>query len=229
MTRWTLPPDKIPTAWFNVVPHLHVAAAAAAAPRHPGAGRARRPRPAVPDGAHRAGGERRAVDRRARRGARHPAAVAAHPAGAGRAAGEGAGHARRGSTSRTSPCRPRAATSPTPRCRRRSTTRSEGITRLSTETGRRAVGHRAGVRVRAVRPRPEGLHGPRVLRAEALPARSRWRLGAASVVPVTGRRARPPRLAGQRDLRRGARLRRPRRHPLRARARCSTTCCCTRP
>jgi tryptophan synthase beta chain len=22
MTRWTLPPDKIPTAWFNVVPHL---------------------------------------------------------------------------------------------------------------------------------------------------------------------------------------------------------------
>ena len=22
MTRWTLPPDKIPTAWFNVAPHL---------------------------------------------------------------------------------------------------------------------------------------------------------------------------------------------------------------
>ena len=37
--------------------------------------------------------------------------------------------------------------------------------------------------------------------------------------PVTGRRARPPRLAGQRDLRRGARLRRARRHPLRARVR----------
>ncbi|MGH3884391.1 MAG: TrpB-like pyridoxal phosphate-dependent enzyme, partial [Pseudonocardiaceae bacterium] len=22
MTRWTLPTDKIPSAWFNVVPHL---------------------------------------------------------------------------------------------------------------------------------------------------------------------------------------------------------------
>ena len=22
MTRWTLPPDRIPSAWFNVVPHL---------------------------------------------------------------------------------------------------------------------------------------------------------------------------------------------------------------
>ena len=45
----------------------------------------------------------------------------------------------------------------------------EGIARLSTETGAGPVGHRAGVRLRAVRPRTEGLHGPRLLRAEALP------------------------------------------------------------
>ena len=22
MTRWTLPPEKVPSAWFNVAPHL---------------------------------------------------------------------------------------------------------------------------------------------------------------------------------------------------------------
>ncbi len=33
MTRWTLPPDRIPTAWFNVVPHL---AKPVDPPLHPG-------------------------------------------------------------------------------------------------------------------------------------------------------------------------------------------------
>src|SRR6478672_10049647 len=33
MTRWTLPPDKIPTAWFNVAPHL---ASPPQPPLHPG-------------------------------------------------------------------------------------------------------------------------------------------------------------------------------------------------
>src|SRR6476660_9763216 len=33
MTRWTLPPDKIPTAWFNVAPHL---ASPPPPPLHPG-------------------------------------------------------------------------------------------------------------------------------------------------------------------------------------------------
>src|SRR5258707_1174359 len=33
MTRWTLPPDKIPTAWFNVAPHL---ASPPMPPLHPG-------------------------------------------------------------------------------------------------------------------------------------------------------------------------------------------------
>ena len=30
--RWNLPSAQLPTAWFNVVPHLPDAAAAAAAP-----------------------------------------------------------------------------------------------------------------------------------------------------------------------------------------------------
>ena len=37
---------------------------------------------------------------------------------------------------------------------------------------RRAVGERAGVRGRHVRPRGQGLHGPRQLRPEAVPPRS---------------------------------------------------------
>src|SRR5258707_14609163 len=53
------------------------AALATIASGHPGTDRSRRPGTAVPDGAHRAGGLGGTVDRRARRGARHPAAVAA--------------------------------------------------------------------------------------------------------------------------------------------------------
>ena len=33
MTRWTLPPDRIPSAWFNVIPHLQTPPAP---PLHPG-------------------------------------------------------------------------------------------------------------------------------------------------------------------------------------------------
>ena len=69
------------------------AAATAAASGHERAGRARRPRAAVPDGPHRPGGVGRAVDRRPGRGARHPAAVAADAARARRAARARARHA----------------------------------------------------------------------------------------------------------------------------------------
>ena len=51
----------------------------AAASRHAGAGRSARTWPRCSRGAHRALGERRPVDRRTRRGARHPAPVAADP------------------------------------------------------------------------------------------------------------------------------------------------------
>ena len=44
-----------------------------------------------------------------------------------------------------------------------------GIKKLTTETGAGPVGHRAGVRLRAVRPRVRGLAGAGVVRPEALP------------------------------------------------------------
>ncbi len=44
-----------------------------------------------------------------------------------------------------------------------------GVKKLTTETGRRAVGHGARLRLRAVRPRVRGLAGACVLRREAVP------------------------------------------------------------
>ena len=65
-TRFVLAQDKIPTAWYNALPGSPRADAAAAAPGHEGAGRPRRPRAALPDGAHRAGDDRRAHRRHPR-------------------------------------------------------------------------------------------------------------------------------------------------------------------
>ena len=47
--------------------------------------------------------------------------------------------------------------------------RAEGVARLATETGAGPMGIGARVRVRAVRPRMHGVHGARVVRAEAVP------------------------------------------------------------
>ena len=92
----------------------------------------------------------------------------------------------------------------------------EGITRLATETGAGPVGHRAVVRVRAVRPGVRRLHGAQELRAEALPQGDHGDLGRHRR-PVPDRRPRQRRLARRRDLRRRPRRGRPRGHPLRAR------------
>ena len=67
----------MPTHWYNVVPDLPSAARAAAAPGHRPAARPRRPRAAVPDGAHPAGGLAGADDRDPGPGPRHLPAVAA--------------------------------------------------------------------------------------------------------------------------------------------------------
>ena len=66
------------------------------------------------------------------------------------------------------------------------------------------VGDRTGVRVRAVRPRVQGLHGAGVVRAEAVPQDPHGDVGRVGRA-VTGRRSRPPRFARARDQRRGAR------------------------
>ena len=134
MTRWTLPPDKIPTAWFNVAPHL---TSPPQPPLHPGTREPIGPDDLAPlfpmaligqevsaEPWIDVPGEVLDILRLWR-----PTPLCgpcgwrrrwAHP---------------RGSTSRTSPCRPRAATSPTPRCPRRSTTRRRASRGCRTETG----------------------------------------------------------------------------------------------
>ena len=106
---------------------------------------------------------------------------------------------RRGSTSRTSRCRRPARTSRTPPCRRRSTTQPRASAAHDRDR-RRPVGHGAGVRLRPVRPRVQGLHGAGVVRAEALPQGPDGDVGRRGRA-VTRRPTRPSRLAGSRDQR----------------------------
>ena len=122
----------------------------------------------------------------------------------------------------------RARTRPTPSVPQAFYNQAEGIARLATETGAGQWGTRAVVRVRAVRPRVQGLHGAGVVRAEAVPQDPDGDVGRVGRA-VTGRRARPPRLARPRDQRRGARRRDRATTRTTRSARCSTTCCCTRP
>ena len=104
----------------------------------------------------------------------------------------------------------------------------EGIARLTTETGRRAVGHGARVRVRAVRPRVQGVHGARARTSRSRTARSLMETWGGEVVPVTGRRARRTRArSGSRSATRCATASAATTRTTRS-ARCSTTCCCTR-
>ena len=225
--RYQLSLDQIPTAWFNVLP---VMPEPLQPPLHPGtkrAGRSRRPRAAVPDGPHRAGGVGRAVDRRARRGARHPAPVAADAARARRAARARARHAgahllqgRVGVARGFAQAEHRGAAGVLQPGR--------GHRAAHDRDRRRPVGHRAVVRVRAVRPRVQGLHGAGVVRAEAVPQDPHGDVGRArscrhrSTTPTTRARS------ASRSATRCATPRRATTRTTRS-ARCSTTCCCTRP
>ena len=122
-TKFVLDESRIPRAWYNIAADLPVAALPAAPPGHRPADRAGRPRPAVPDGAHRPGGLGRARDRDPRTGPRRLPAVPAEPALPRPSAGARARYAGphllqvRGRAARP------AATSRTPRSRRPSTTR----------------------------------------------------------------------------------------------------------
>ena len=101
---------------------------------------------------------------------------------------------------------------------------------------RRPVGLVAGLRLPALRPGVRGLHGRLLLRPEALPALDDADVGRDGAPLALGRdRVRPRQRRLARPARWGSRSPRRSRSPPRTRtpttrwARCSTTCCCTRP
>ena len=227
----------MPRQWYNVIADLPVAAAAAAASGHPPAGRARRPRAAVPGRADRAGGLAGSVHRDPRRRARRLPAVAAHAAVPGPAAGEGPRHpgpdllqVRGRQPGRLAQAQHRGAAGVLQRRR--------GRDQADHRDRRGPVGQRAGVRVRAVRPGPRGVDGPRLLRPEAVPQDADGDLrGDGAPEPVrrdqrrAGRARRAPglhRQPGHRDQRgRRGRGRRPG-HQVRAGQRAQPRAACTR-
>ena len=106
--------------------------------------------------------------------------------------------------------------------------KAEGIDAAGDRDRCRPVGHRAVVRVRAVRPRVQGVHGAGVVRAEAVPQDPHGDVGRVGRA-VTRRPTRPSRVRSA--SRSATRCATPRRATTRTTpsARCSTTCCCTRP
>ena len=213
--RFHLPADKMPTAWFNVMPRLDEPVPP---PLHPGTREPVGPddlAPLFPMALIGQEVSRRAVDRHPRRGARHPPAVAADASRARRAARARARHAcahllqgRVGLAGGLAQAEHRSAAGLLQQGRGHRTTHHRDR--------RRAVGHGAGVRVQPVRPRVQGVHGPRVVQPEAVPQDHDGDVGC-RVRAVAGRRPRLARLARARDLRRGPRRGEPRRHPLLAR------------
>ena len=82
----------------------------------------------------------------------------------------------------------------------------DGTKRLATETGAGQWGSALSFALLAVRSRVQGLHGPRVVRAEAVPARDDGDVGHVGGA-LAGRRPDASRFARRRDQRRGARRR----------------------
>ena len=91
-TKFLLTEDAIPTHWVNLLPDLPGEPLPPLSPRHRPARRARRPHADLPDGPDRAGGLARAGDRDPRPGARGLQAVAADAAVPRAPAGAGARH-----------------------------------------------------------------------------------------------------------------------------------------
>ena len=227
-TKFVLDESRIPRAWYNIAADLPVPPLAAAPSRDRTADRARRPGPALPDGAHRPGGLGRARHRDPRAGPRRLPPVSAEsalPGASTRARARYAGPHLLQVRGRQPGRQPQAEHG-----------HPAGV--LQPAGGRqaprhrdrcRAVGERPRVRRRAVRPRGQGLHGPRELRPEAVPAdphgdlrrRGRRQPIADHELRPVGPRRDPgqPGIAGHRDQRgrRGRRI--ARRHEVLARVR----------
>ena len=167
-TKFVLDESRIPRAWYNIAADLPVAPFAAAPSGDPPADRAGRPRAAVPDGADRPGGLRRARDRDPGAGPRRLPALPAEPAVPRPPPGAGARYpgphllqVRGRQPGRQPQAEHRAPAGLLQQGAGRHAHRDRDR--------RRAVGERAGLRRRPLRPRGQGLHGPRQLRPEAVP------------------------------------------------------------
>ena len=237
-TKFVLDESRIPRSWYNIAADLPVPPCAAAPPGDPPADRAGRPGAAVPDGAHRPGGLGGARDRDPRAGPRRLPPVSSEPAVPGPSTRARARYAgphllqvrgrQPGGQPQAEHGHPAGVLQPAGRGQA-----------ARHRDRRRAVGERPVVRRRPVRPRGQGLHGPRQLRPEAVPADPHGdlrRRGRGQPVPDDRTTAAAcsarPRTAPARS---GSPSARPSRMPRPATtrstpsARCSTTCSCTRP
>ena len=167
--KFQLDESEMPTRWYNV---LHDLPTPPPPVLHPGTGQPVGPddlAPLVPDGPDPARGLHRAVRRHPGGGARRLPAVAAEPPVSRTSPGEGARHA----GADLLQVRGRLAG-------RLAQDEHRGSAGVLQRPGRdqaadhgdrsRPVGHGAGLRLRAVRPRLRGLAGAGVLRPEAVPA-----------------------------------------------------------
>ena len=169
--KYTLDESRLPEAWYNVAADLPEPPRAGAPPGHRAARRPRRPRAALPDGGDPPGGLDRAADPDPRGGPRRLPAVApdsALPRATARA---------RARDARTHLLQVRgrlAHGEPQAEHRRRAGVLQRARGREADRDGdrRRTVGLVPRVRGRALRARDRRLHGARLVRPEALPARA---------------------------------------------------------
>ena len=213
-------------------------AAAAAAPRHRAAAGPGRPGAALPDGADHAGGLAGAGGRDPGRGARGLPAVAADAAVPRAPPGAGARHARRSIYYKYEGVSPAGSHKPNTAVPQAYYNTQAGVKRLATETGAGQWGSALAFACSLFGLELQGVHGRLELRPEAVPAGDDGDLGRDRVASPpsdthAGRRARQaPDSTGSlgiaiseavEDAARTARTATTRS------ARCSTTCCCTRP
>ena len=232
-TKFLLDESELPTQWYNVIPDLP---SPPPPPLHPGthaAGRARRSRAAVPDGADRAGGHRRQLRRHPRRRARRLPAVAAERRCTAPTAWRRLLDTPAKIYYKYEGVSPAGSHKPNTSVPQAYYNHEEGITQADHGDRRRPVGHRPRLRLRPVRHRVRDLAGRRVVPLEAVPPHDDGGLrGDAALQPVRGhrvrplparRRPRPQRQPRHRHLRGGGDGRRRSRRPATPSAACSTT------
>ena len=170
--KYVLDESRIPKVWYNLAGRPAEAAAAGAAPGHAEAGRPRRSRAALPDGADPAGGDRPSARSRSPEPVRdvyrqwRPTPLY---------------RARRLEKVLQTPARiyykyegvsPAGSHKPNTAVAQAFYNQQAGVKTLVDRDRRRPVGQLARVRRRAVRARRAGVHGARVLRPEAVPPRA---------------------------------------------------------